>query len=150
MQLCHTINFAKSLASGCQITYQISAQSVQPFPRSGKWGTFACDTCTRADISHPRPVYYASRFGLQTHTKFCHHKPIHSLVIKRPILTPPHFARATVATQMDWWFHSQQKECGYPPKENRQTDIWLLRYKPHKSVTAAGRPVAHTDFSLLF
>ena len=50
--------------------------------------------------------------------------------------------RATVAAQVDGcWLHSRQKECGYPRKKTvRQTDMWLLRYKPRKSVTTAGRP----------
>ena len=40
-----------------------------------------------------------------------------------------------------------------PTEENRctgQADMRLLRYKPLKGVTTAGRPAAHTDFSLLF
>ena len=56
-----------------------------------------------------------------------------------------HVPRATVATQMDGcWFHSRQKKCGYPRKKTvHQTDMWLLSYKPRKSVTA------HTKFSPL-
>ena len=66
----------------------------------------------------------------------------------------PHFARATcrVATRMDGcWFHSRQKECGHPRKKTvGLADVRLLRYKPRKSVTISGRPVAHTNFSPLF
>ena len=57
--------------------------------------------------------------------------------------------RATVTTQVDrCWFSSWQKECSYPRKKTvRQTDMWLLSYKPRKSVTTAGRSY---NFSPLF
>ena len=49
--------------------------------------------------------------------------------------------RATINTHIGRdRFYTRQKECGYPGNKTvRQTDMWLLRYKPRKSVTTAGR-----------
>ena len=48
-------------------------------------------------------------------------------------------------------FYTRQKECSYPGKKTvRQADVWLLGYKPRKSVTTADRPAAYTELSPLF
>ena len=42
-------------------------------------------------------------------------------------------------------FYTRQEEYGYPGKKTvGQTDMWLLRYKPSKSVTTASRPLILT------
>ena len=70
------LTFVKSPDNWSLTTYQISAKSVQPFPRYRKWDTSArarVQTCPTHDMMH--------RCLVSKHNNFGRHRPSHSWVI---------------------------------------------------------------------
>ena len=92
--------------------------------------------------------------GSQSHAKFQYNRPSrYRETAGGKFVTPSgrHAPRATVGTgTILHWSHTRKKGWGYPPKKTAcQSGFRFQRYKSIKSVTTAGRPVAHTqDFPL--
>ena len=102
----------KRLANGSLTTHQISAQSVQPFPRYGNWAYLHVRTCRCSPMTCVIFITVWSPIKYQIRSQSA--EPSQSSAANFDSL---HAARAIVVTQIDGCgFHSRQKGCSHQSK----------------------------------